>query len=87
MVMWARGVLAVPGAAPIIVPVRPVRFCLSTAADRYLLVGNVVPWDARKQASEAPAGPHPITRKSVSMMPFSCSPAVGPPFMAMVAEV
>jgi hypothetical protein len=48
LVMWARGSLAVPGAAEIMIPVKP--------------------WEARKHAREAPAGPAPTTRYGVSMM-------------------
>jgi hypothetical protein len=73
-VMWARGESAVPGAAARTMPFSPANssaFLPYGGLQEALVVesGNG-PCEARKQARDAPAGPAPTMRRSVSKASF-----------------
>lgn len=72
LVMCALGVSALPGAEPSIIPFNPIHGQLSTET-RLNLVG-CLPCEAKKPANDAPAGPVPIMRRSVTTVSGPSSP-------------
>ena len=62
-VICARGVFAVPGAELIMMPLRP----LVMSVERRQMSHRDSPYEARKHANDAPAGPAPTIKKSVSV--------------------